>query len=409
VELSYLFSVLRRRWWLPLVGLVIGLVLGQAIGGDTAKQYESRAVLNVSPPVNVSGITIYQSDPDRYVVGQVSVLKSSSLAERVAALLRSRTTDEVSKATTITHEPRTDIVVISVVLDDPKDAELVANGFATTYLADLTSRVAKSSNPLVKSIDERLATLQASLVDSEKAIQAAQQKVNADNLVLPLLKGTDPEYARVKIEVDTTIATIGQLVADRAINQSRYNEELRNKSELERAASSKVATDIVQLAVVPTLAKPSKSKLTTLGGGLVGLLLGLALAVMLARLSGRIVDLREVEEALGASVTVDIPRASGLEPLRGLLDKLPADLDESIDQLCVRAESKGSPGRTLTIAVVGTMRPSGVTTLAVQRARLVGRTRRCRSRELRHHPNVRPVGAWHSRASRERQHRHAHR
>jgi capsular polysaccharide biosynthesis protein/Mrp family chromosome partitioning ATPase len=365
VELSYLFSVLRRRWWLPLVGLVIGLVLGQAIGGDTAKQYESRAVLNVSPPVNVSGITIYQSDPDRYVVGQVSVLKSSSLAERVAALLPSRTTDEVSKATTITHEPRTDIVVISVVLDDPKDAERVANGFATTYLADLTSRVAKSSNPLVKSIDERLATLQASLVDSEKAIQAAQQKVNADNLVLPLLKGTDPEYARVKIEVDTTIATIGQLVADRAINQSRYNEELRNKSELERAASSKVATDIVQLAVVPTLAKPSKSKLTTLGGGLVGLLLGLALAVMLARLSGRIVDLREVEEALGASVTVDIPRASGLEPLRGLLDKLPADLDESIDQLCVRAESKGSPGRTLTIAVVGTMRPSGVTTLAV--------------------------------------------
>jgi capsular polysaccharide biosynthesis protein/Mrp family chromosome partitioning ATPase len=368
VELSYLFSVLRRRWWLPLLGLVVGLVLGQAVGGDTSKQYESRAVLNVSPPVNVSGITIYQSDPDRYVVGQVSVLKSSSLAERVAALLPNRTTDEVSKATTISHEPRTDIVVISVVLDDPKDAERVANGFATTYLADLNGRVAKSSNPLVKSIDDRLATLQASLVDGEKNIQALNEIVTRNSIAIPNLKGTDPEFARLRVETDSTIAKIGQLVADRAINQSRYNEELRNKSELERAASSKVATDIVQLAVVPTQSKPSKSKLTTVGGGLVGLLLGLAVAVMLARLSGRIVDMREVEEALGASVTADIPRAAGLEPLRGLLDKLPAELDESIDQLCVRAESKGSPGRTLTIAVVGTMRPSGVTTLAVAMA-----------------------------------------
>jgi capsular polysaccharide biosynthesis protein/Mrp family chromosome partitioning ATPase len=365
VELSYLFSVLRRRWWLPLVGLLLGLVLGRALGGDPSKLYESRAVLNVSPPVNVSGITIYQSDPDRYVVGQVSVLKSSSLAERVAALLPNRTTDEVSKATSISHEPRTDIVVISVVLDDAKDAERVANGFASSYLTDLKSQVEKSSNPLVKSIDDRLAALQVALVDGEKLIQALNEVVTRNSIAIPNLKGTDPEFARLRVETDSTIAKIGQLVADRSINQSRYNEELRNKSELERAASSKVATYLVQSAVVPTLPKASKSKLTSIGGGLVGLLLGLAVAVMLARLSGRIVDMREVEEALGASVTADIPRVGGLEPLKGLLDKLPIELDESIDQLCVRAESKGSPGKTLTIAVVGTMRPSGVTTLAV--------------------------------------------
>jgi capsular polysaccharide biosynthesis protein len=365
VELSYLFSVLRRRWWLPLVGLLLGLVLGRVAGGDTSSVYESRAVLNVLPPVNVSGITIYQSDPDRYVVGQVSVLKSSSLAEQVAALLPNRTTDEVSKATTITHEPRTDIVVISVVLDDAKDAERIANGFANTYVAGLKNRVATSANPLAKSIDERLAALGASIQAAEKEIQANQEIVNRNSIALPLLKGTDPEFARLRVEIDTATAKNGTLIADRSINQARYNEELRNKSELERGQLSKVSTDIVQPAVVPTLPKPSKSKLTTIGGGLVGLLLGLALAVMLARLSGRIVDMREVEEALGASVTADMPRVSGLEPLKGLLDKLPPELDDSIDQLCVRAESKGSPGKTLTIGVVGTMRPSGVTTLAV--------------------------------------------
>jgi capsular polysaccharide biosynthesis protein len=368
LELSYLFSVLRRRWWLPLIGLLLGGYLGKQIGGSTAKKYTSRAVLYILPPQSQVGAGGYNSDPDRYVIGQLSSLKSSSLTELVAAKVPARTAEQISKSVTMTHEPRTDIVVISVSLDDPSDAERIANGYADIYLDGLRKQAEKNQSPLLDSTNKRIAELEASLITMEAKAATNQQTIATNNIAMRLSIGEPFKILGFQAALDAAVSENAQIAANKLIVQGQYSEELRNRSQLEIATNLKVASEIVQRAVVPSLPDAGATKLTVIGGALLGLLLGLSIAVSLARLSRRVVDRREIEDAMQIAVAGEVPRVGAAASLKKLLEHVPDDLEESIDQLCVRAESKAQAGEALTIAVVGTMSPAGTTTLAVAMA-----------------------------------------
>lgn len=98
MELSFVFNALRRYWWVFVACTVLGAVAG-VLGNDRGSElYESTAVLIVSPPSESRVQVSFTNDPDRYVIGQLSVLRSDDLAERVANEVGDgATTGEVSE------------------------------------------------------------------------------------------------------------------------------------------------------------------------------------------------------------------------------------------------------------------------------------------------------------------------
>ena len=103
------------------------------------------------------------NDPDRYVLSQLSVLQSSSIAEKVATQYPGQTTDSVSHAITVTHEPRSDLVTVGVTLADPQQAAEIANTYVNTYIADLKAQAAEQQGS-VPSPRRRLRALRCSVL-----------------------------------------------------------------------------------------------------------------------------------------------------------------------------------------------------------------------------------------------------
>ena len=368
MELRYLSSVLRRRWWLVLIGLVIGLLAGALLGRSKGTLYEARAVLLIQPPQNVIGGQIFNADPDRYVIGQITVLDSSALAERVATESNGLSTADIQRAITVTHEPKTDIVTVAVQLGDPNEAERIANRYVNTYVADLKKAAGSQQTPLVTEIDTRLAEISTKLTAVQTTLTTNQNSVQQANLQLNAPNLTTAQANDLRLKIDALLQESARIESERQTLLAQNNEELRTKSQIQVAASFKVGSEVVQPAVTPTVPIQNSSKLAVPAGTVLGLLLGLAMALLAARYSGTVVDTREIEDRFGVPLFGELPRVGGMSPLADLLEQVPDSVAAVVDQLCVRAEARADPDKALTVAVVGTMRPAGVTSLAVAMA-----------------------------------------
>lgn len=369
VELSYLMAAVRRRWWLIGSLAILGGILGLLAGGDKTVAYQARAVLNIQPPQNALGGTVFISDPDRYVISQLSVLRSEGLAQRVASAHPGQTSQSIANAVSIAHEPKSDIVTIGVTLADPEEAKNIANDYVTSYIEDLKKRASAQTQTAVSDFDKRLAAIKAEVVAIEKKREVERQTISQANLVLGNPTGVAAATLNeAKQRLDTALDTTGQLDGDLQSLRAEQTQVLANQSQLQQAAVVKVASEVVQPAVTPKVAVPAgKAKLLPIAGLLGGALLGIALAMAFARLSGKALDEQDIGEALGQPVVGRMGRLSELanSSLPTLLDELPDSAAAVIDQLCVRAEARSTEGRALTVLVAGSLRPAATSTVAV--------------------------------------------
>ena len=128
MELSFVTSALRRYWWVVVGMAVLGMIPGLLLGGsDGPPKYESRAVMLVSAPSANGG-----GDPDRYLSGQLSVLRSEQMADDAAAILDDGSNGgDVGPNVSIQREPQTDVVTIVAQSPSPERAPAFTNSSST--------------------------------------------------------------------------------------------------------------------------------------------------------------------------------------------------------------------------------------------------------------------------------------
>lgn len=386
MEISYFLSAIRRRWWLPIVAALLGLAAGSFVGSPGEPEYEAQAVLLIQPPTNAGGGTVFMSDPDRYVIGQLEVLRSGTLAAEVATLVGGdETASSIGRSLRVVHQPKTDIVVVAVQSTDPAKAERIANTFADTYVGALKDRAIKLLQPQVDEFNRRLAEIQAKLAAAGKLVVDAQNRLSVANTSLAI-GGTDEvattparaaemrkveeeRITQIRQETESAASVLATSEAERQTYLSEYNNLNNSKTELELAANQKVATEVVQPAVVPRIAINPPTRILPVVGLLFGGILGAFLAVAWARLSGRLLDEAELEEVIETPLVGDFRKDDALSrDLAALLTKVPARHVDLVDQLCVRAEALAQSTTTLKVAVVGTRRPAATSALAVAMA-----------------------------------------
>ena len=347
MELGYIVSAVRRRLWLIVLFAVLGLLAGLALTGkQTAVDYETRAVLLVQPPSSATGSFSFSNDPDRYVIGQIPVLEGSGLAERVAANIPGETVGSIQHAIRIEHRPKTDVVDVVVVHSDPERAQLIANQYAQQYISDLRTRAASAQAPGLEEVQAQLKALQDTLIALQARISAA---VAAEAAAPAANRRGDPEAEALY-----------------AVTLNEYSERLQSKIQLETAGHQRVTSEVIADAVRPTVPVTEPRRLFAVAGLMAGLLLGVAGAILVARFSGLVIDRFEFESILGLRLSGEFPYSSTLARSRlSALNKLATRQERMIDRLSVRAEANTVEDRGLIVAVVGTQRGAGTTTLAL--------------------------------------------
>ncbi len=354
MELSFVLSALRRRFWIVSLFALLGALPGLLTDPPVSNEYRSVAELVVQQPTQ-GNVGFFTSDPDRYVVSQLSVLESAALVNEVAQL-NGVTVGEVRRSVDIEQVPDTDVVQITAVYTNPDTARGMAQGYVDSYMDTLETD--RSDQDELDRLDGEIAILQNRLSVLNTRISEAMAPY------LQLLERRDPPPPVPPAEVVDPAA-----VTEKSLAEAELRELLSAKNTLKSDSRLRVNTRVIQNATLPTEPIPAGGQFLLAGGLFAGAMLGVVIALAWARFSTKVLDEDTASEILGAPVVSEFPhyRSLARQPLAAF-QSLPRSAVPIVDQLCVLAEAKARIDQPLAVVVVGSQRSAGATTLALAMA-----------------------------------------
>jgi len=269
VDFGRLGGAIARRWWLPVAGLVAGVVLGYlaAAGGSTA--YTASSTLYLGQPLTPNGGGLLQTLATNPSTVRV-VTHAEDTIRRVAAAT-GMTTRQLRNGITVSavsgvlqqKAGQTPLVQISVRGPSPKKtaaaADLLANISAQTVSGYVDTKISTLETQLKQS-QEELATIDAELADAQKAAASGS--------------------AADRLAILTSIALTQQ-------RRSSVVQDIVSDQQLLSLARNVEASHLVTHAVaVKDTAKSARNAM--LFGGLIGLLLGLLAALLWEPVAARV-------------------------------------------------------------------------------------------------------------------------
>ena len=358
MELSFIIKALRRFWWVVVACVVLFAGAALAVTNQLEGKYESKAVLLIAPP---TGTAVPSSgSPDRYIAGQLSVFASDSFAGDIAAALNDGSTVlSIHQALAVEQSPSTDVVTIIVSDTNPQRAQKVADTVVTVYFEQVTDFVDTSLATEIAKIDVRIEIVQTELAGVYAGIAAALEPY------LPARPGTFNQAAG---QIPTPEQVAPDLAAQRDNLLAQASELATIRSQLASTAAPHVTSQVVQAASLPTSRTVLPRRLILAAGVIGGAGVGLVIALIMARLSRWLLDDQHAEEVLDEPLVGWLPSEPAVKDGAATLAHLPLSLKPIIEMICVRAEANAVPNEALMIAVVGTERGAGATTLALAMA-----------------------------------------
>ncbi len=360
MELSFVIAALRRRFWVVTLFALLGSLPGLTTDSVTSDMWVSTSVLSVQSPTRTN-LNVFSSNPDRYVLSQLSVLESESLAAEVVNEVNLQpggsdlTVADLRATVDIKHKPETDIVTITSTTDDPKKAAFISQTYATLYVAGLATTATDV---------EQRAALEKSIETLTNRLDGLDQRLkDAMAPWLPRKADATPDPIPPPDIIDPAA------VSQRQLTQAELTGLIGQRNEIDLQSRLQVNTEILSDAPEPEQPLPPRGNFLLAGGLLSGAILGVIVALMWARFSTKVLDEVSAGDILGAPVVSEFPhyRSLSRNPLAAF-QALPRSAVPTVDQLCVRAEALARIGEPLVVAVTGTMRSAGSTTLALAMA-----------------------------------------
>jgi Mrp family chromosome partitioning ATPase len=355
MELAFVMNALRRYWWIVLMLGALGALAGLMAGRQDTERYESTAVLLVSPPQDAGVQMSFAADPDRYVIGQLSVLRSEELVDLVAD--RTDLSPAVVRVSTnITHEPKTDIVQINVSSPEPALSTAIADAYVDEYFRAIEAQVSTTRQPQIDQLSEQLTSLETMISAIDNEIATTMERY--------LPSPGSAQFAQLP-DIDMVAP---DLMSRKEVLLAQYNGVLATRNELVRLDINerpRVTSQVVQSATTPLAPVEERGTMLMVAGALGGLFLGMIAAVLVGRLSRIALDVREIEAVLEESIVGEFPVVRTFaKNRRAPVEALPPRVAAFADMLAVRAEGHAPSSGAFTVAVVGTERSAGSTTLA---------------------------------------------
>jgi capsular polysaccharide biosynthesis protein len=144
VDFRRYWDALVARWWLPLLGLVLGAIVGYAISLGGNQVYKAQATLYLGQPYSASGnvqLQSAQTNPStvKQIVGARSTRDKVASACASTGLRAGSLRGAVAVASVsgnLAKLGQTPLVTVTVQLAKPKRASCAANALARTVVGD---------------------------------------------------------------------------------------------------------------------------------------------------------------------------------------------------------------------------------------------------------------------------------
>ena len=313
-------SLLRRRWWAVVLGVLLGLVAAQAFTALSTPRYSSTTSVLVLPTRTTTSGASGGAPSDVNMNTESELVRSAQVARAATAELgRTEPVEALLERLTVTVPPNSQVLAISYA---DRTAELAQRGTRAVAQAYLSSRQAD-----VQADVERLTgALRRDLEFAEE-----QLRLNTDRAASLPTNSPDRVYAEAQRDI----------LASQITN---LNSRLTTLT-----ASTDRTGVIITDAGLPTRASFPVPALNLAVGLLLGLLLGAALALLADRLDHRLRRRSDVVRRLGLPVLADLDRGT-VEP--GVFDRLRNTLDARAHLAApVQVTDLGGAGASGTVAL----------------------------------------------------------
>lgn len=127
---------LRHGWWLPLIGILLGLGVGLTLLSLLPATYRASTRLVVTPMVTMETMTSSTGVPAEVNLDtEAQVVSSLAVADKAAELLKtSLPPEQLVRSVTVSVPPNSDVLEISFDAPTPAEARDGAQAFAEAYL-----------------------------------------------------------------------------------------------------------------------------------------------------------------------------------------------------------------------------------------------------------------------------------
>lgn len=355
-EPTVLSAVWKSRWLVLFLAIAFA-GLGWLYASRSA-QWTAEATLEVQDPRSSNVFDQgFRDAPERYVESQVAILRSRAVARQAVKIAAEQTppilvtVEDVVGGLTVTASSSSDIVTMSYTAETQVEAIGVVNAVAAAYI-DIGRQTADARfAEAVDELDRSIAEIQAQLATLESQISERQGRVLAElaldperiattlllnelveellDLEAPSSSSSDGRFSQFASEVQiltlridtlsneldrqrTVVLALERDDPDRAVLVAQQTEEQRRLSDLQsRRDQLAVDADLASSGVVffspAETAEPSGGALFVVLGFMVGLLIGAAIAVLLANRRRRFSSRSEPEVVLGTRLLADVP------------------------------------------------------------------------------------------------------
>jgi hypothetical protein len=265
VDLRSVWDRIAARWWLPVLGVVLGLVGGYLLALGGGKVYEAETLVAMGQPFSPNGgapVQAFLTNPravSEIIRSESALRKAANTADLPVRALRGK----VSSATVGASGPGAratgaPLVTIKVIAAQPRKAERAADALAKEVIARTSAQYVDVK---ITAFNQQLSSIQDSLNRLAPRITAAEQAVNEPGL-------SSIDKLVVLSALDNAQARRGQLLD----LQSNVQQQLALAEKVEKAQVVEAA------AAAKTTARSGRN--AALVGALIGLLLGCAAALL---------------------------------------------------------------------------------------------------------------------------------
>ena len=264
VDLRSVWDRIAARWWLPVLGTVLGLAIGFALALGSGKVYEGNALVYVGQPLTPGGSPIQNIATTPNQVGEIvrseAALKEASKKSGIrVGKLRGHVSTQAIAPGAQSRSAATLLVQITVQGDSaPRGVASAANALA----AHVVGRVSDYPDLKISSFRQRLEGINARLESVAVRIAALEDAQAQARDLSPL------ERLELISLADNAEQRRGQLL-DQQTSAQQF---------LSLAESVEKAQVIEPAVAVATTARSGRNG--ALVGGLIGLMLGCAAALL---------------------------------------------------------------------------------------------------------------------------------
>jgi hypothetical protein len=267
VDLGRYWASVAARWWLPLLGLVLGAIVGYLIAVGGGSTYRAQAVVSLGTPLAVGGGILPSVQTNTAAVRQI--VAAQSTRERVARAAGLRTSQLTVSATPATGGttargvPNT-LFAITVKAPSPRKAALAANELARIVVQTLSDQY----------VNPKIATLNAQVKADEEELASLDKRLAQEQALLGSLSGAEK------------LAAIGIIGIAEQRRSVVTQDLLSTKPLLQQAKSVERGRVLTHAVGTKTTARSKRNSAVV--GAFLGLLLGVAAALLWEPLAGRV-------------------------------------------------------------------------------------------------------------------------